>query len=190
MFPTKKHTRRHHRQHYRKQSLNYCLHLVGGASLSGVPGKPDLGLLGRRLAAAMPLLSSLILSEPAGAGSERCEGRRTKGKSKDERAGPAACGFRKFSREPVVECRCVMDLLYVLVLFGAILVGIFFLLRGFQKHPAAQTRSVDQPQPSNQDISSYRFTASITVIQMEAAGRKLSARVAQAILYSRPGTSE
>jgi hypothetical protein len=41
-----------------------------------------------------------------------------------------------------------MDLVYVLVMFGAILGGLFFLLCAFQKRPAKQTSSVDQPQPS------------------------------------------
>jgi hypothetical protein len=43
-----------------------------------------------------------------------------------------------------------MDLVYVLVLFGAILGGLFFLVRAFQKRPAKQTSSVDQPQPSTE----------------------------------------
>lgn len=43
-----------------------------------------------------------------------------------------------------------MDLVYVLVLFGAILGGLFFFLRASQKRPAEKTRSVDRPQPSTE----------------------------------------
>ena len=69
---------------YRQSRLCGCL--VSGPGLQ--PGRNNSALL-----------SSLILSEPAGARPEPCEGRRTKGESKDERAGFSACGFREYSRE-------------------------------------------------------------------------------------------
>ena len=41
-------------QPLQKHPLNYCLHSVGGSSLSGGPGKPDFGLLGGGLRQRFP----------------------------------------------------------------------------------------------------------------------------------------
>lgn len=44
-----------------------------------------------------------------------------------------------------VECSSAMDFLYALILFGAVLGGIFFLLSALQKRPAKPAKSMDQP---------------------------------------------
>jgi hypothetical protein len=77
----------------RNNPLNRCIHQVGGARLlAGGRDSPT---------------SSLILSEPAGAGPELREGRRTNGESNDERAGLLRLGVRLYSTvQETQECQC------------------------------------------------------------------------------------